>query len=212
VNASTSLRIVLLALIIFVAELVVLRAVGPSVIRGGPDTIRVANHVALTILLLTAATVVLAPLAAWARMRRMRFIGLFAVTAVASALMSPAVGRGLGELVFWYTGHIKDSFPASRLQIEMLGTALDTFRTDVGRYPTTAEGLAALRQRPPNVDRWDGPYLKKGVPPDPWGRAFYYRSPGGGGRSYDLYSFGADGVPGGDGQDEDVASWDAVNP
>jgi general secretion pathway protein G len=93
-------------------------------------------------------------------------------------------------------------------QIEMLGTALDTFRLDVGRYPTTQEGLAALNARPPAADRWDGPYLKKAVPPDPWGRAFFYKSPGDGGRPYDLYTYGADGAPGGDGPNRDVMSWE----
>ena len=97
---------------------------------------------------------------------------------------------------------------AARAQIEMLGTALDTFRLDVGRYPTTQEGLAALRQRPFGTDRWDGPYLKKDVPADPWGRPYYYRSPGEGGRPYDLVSYGADGAPGGDGDNRDVTSWD----
>src|SRR5262249_55886212 len=117
------------------------------------------------ILLLTAATAVLASLAARARMTSMRFIGVLAVTALASAVMSPAVGHGLGRLALWYEGREPEGFPVSRLQIELLGAALDAFRTDVGRYPTTAEGLRALRVRPPDVDRWGGPYLKKDVPP-----------------------------------------------
>jgi general secretion pathway protein G len=93
-------------------------------------------------------------------------------------------------------------------QIEMLGTALDTFRLDMGRYPTTQEGLQALTQRPQGGDRWDGPYLKKGIPVDAWGRNFFYRSPGEGGRSYDIYSLGADGAPGGDDNNRDITSWD----
>ena len=97
---------------------------------------------------------------------------------------------------------------AARAQIEMLGTALDTFRLDVGRYPTSQEGLAALRQRPFGADRWDGPYLKKDVPGDPWGRPYYYRSPGEGGHPYDLLSYGADGAPGGDGDNRDITSND----
>src|SRR5436853_60468 len=76
----------------------------------------------------------------------------------------------------------KAKLKAARAQIEMLGTSLDTFRLDVGRYPSTQEGLAALRQRPFGADRWDGPYIKKDVPADPWGRPYYYRSPGEGGR------------------------------
>jgi len=97
---------------------------------------------------------------------------------------------------------------AARAQIELLGTALDTFRLDVGRYPSSQEGLAALRQRPFGTDRWDGPYLKKDVPKDPWDRPYYYRSPGEGGRPYDLYSLGADGTPGGDGDSRDITSWE----
>lgn len=97
---------------------------------------------------------------------------------------------------------------AARAQIELLGTALDTFRLDNGRYPSSQEGLAALRQRPFGVDRWDGPYLKKDVPGDPWGRPYFYRSPGEGGRPYDLLSYGADGAPGGDGDSRDIASWE----
>jgi len=102
----------------------------------------------------------------------------------------------------------KSKVKATRAQIEMLGTSLDTFRLDVGRYPTSQEGLAALRQRPFGVDRWDGPYLKKDVPRDPWNRAYYYRGPGEGGRPYDLLSYGADGGPGGEGNNRDIASWE----
>src|SRR5690348_18458579 len=103
----------------------------------------------------------------------------------------------------------KAKVKAAAIQIETLGTALDTFRLDVGRYPTTQEGLAALNQRPFGLDRWDGPYLKKkDVPKDPWDRPYYYRSPGEGGRPYDLYSLGADGTPGGDGDARDITSWE----
>ncbi|TMA11405.1 MAG: type II secretion system protein GspG [Deltaproteobacteria bacterium] len=96
---------------------------------------------------------------------------------------------------------------AARAQIELLGTALDTFRLDVGRYPTTQEGLEALRTQPSGLERWDGPYLKKEVPTDPWGKPFVYRSPGEHG-PYDLLSYGADGVPGGEGDNRDIASWE----
>ena len=102
----------------------------------------------------------------------------------------------------------KAKVKATRAQIELLGTALDTFRLDCGRYPTAQEGLAALRQRPFGLDRWDGPYLKKDVPKDPWDRPYYYRSPGEAGRPYDLLSYGADGAPGGDSDNRDVTSWE----
>ena len=100
----------------------------------------------------------------------------------------------------------KATSKAAKAQIELFGTALDTFRLDVGRYPTSQEGLAALTQKPASADRWDGPYLKKGVPADPWGRAYLYVAPGEHGE-YDLYSYGADGAPGGDGDARDLASW-----
>jgi len=95
---------------------------------------------------------------------------------------------------------------AAKTQIELLGTALDTFRLDTGRYPTSSEGLNALRANPGGLPRWDGPYLKKEVPLDPWGRPYMYESPGQHG-DYDLYTYGADGVQGGDGDAKDVGSW-----
>src|SRR5689334_14911608 len=80
---------------------------------------------------------------------------------------------------------------AARAQIHTLGTALDSFRLDVGRYPTTEEGLVALRQKPSSADRWDGPYLQKDVPNDPWGHPYVYKAPGDHG-GFDLLSYGAD--------------------
>lgn len=97
---------------------------------------------------------------------------------------------------------------ATRAQIEMFGTALDMFRLDVGRYPTSQEGLQALRQPVGGTARWDGPYLKKDVPNDPWDQPYVYRSPGQSGRPYDLLSYGEDGSPGGDGDGADITSWD----
>ena len=82
---------------------------------------------------------------------------------------------------------------------------LDTFRLDVGRYPTTQEGLAALNQKPGGVDRWDGPYLKKEVPPDPWGKPYIYKSPGEKG-DFDLLFYGKDGQPGGAGENADLTN------
>ncbi len=101
----------------------------------------------------------------------------------------------------------KAKIKATRAQVELLSTALDTFRLDVGRYPTTQEGLEAMRRQPSGLERWDGPYLKKEVPLDPWGKAYVYRSPGEHG-PYDLLSYGADGTPGGDGDNRDITSWE----
>ena len=94
----------------------------------------------------------------------------------------------------------------ARAQIENFVTALEAFRLDVGRYPTTAEGLNALRTKPANVKNWDGPYLSKEVPLDPWGNPYVYKSPGDHG-DYDIISYGADGSPGGEGENKDVVSW-----
>jgi len=100
----------------------------------------------------------------------------------------------------------KAKLGAAKAQIELLGTALDTFRLDVGRYPTTDEGMQALRQKPGTLDRWDGPYLKKDLPQDPWGQPYMYKSPGDHG-PYDIVSYGADRAPGGEGDNRDITSW-----
>jgi general secretion pathway protein G len=101
----------------------------------------------------------------------------------------------------------KAKVKAAKAQIELLSTALDTFRLDVGRYPSSQEGLEALRTQPGGVERWDGPYLKKDVPLDPWGKAYVYKSPGDHG-PFDILSYGADGTAGGDGDNRDITSWE----
>ena len=101
----------------------------------------------------------------------------------------------------------KAKVKAAKAQIELFGTALDTFRLDVGRYPSSDEGLQALRQKPGSLERWDGPYLKKDLPEDPWGKAYVYKSPGDHG-PYDILSYGADGAPGGEGDNRDITSWE----
>ena len=101
----------------------------------------------------------------------------------------------------------KAKLKTTRAQIELFGTALDTFRLDVGRYPTSDEGLQALRQKPGGLERWDGPYLKKDLPLDPWSKPFVYRSPGEHG-PYEIVSYGADGTPGGEGDNRDITSWE----
>lgn len=100
----------------------------------------------------------------------------------------------------------KSNAKVARAQIESFGQALDQYRLDVGSYPTTEQGLLALRAAPQQVARWQGPYLKRDIPEDPWGRAYVYRRPGQHGE-YDLVSLGADGQPGGDGENTDVVSW-----
>lgn len=97
----------------------------------------------------------------------------------------------------------KSERKTARAQIAELEKALDHFRLDVGHYPTAEQGLGALTARPANLQKWDGPYLRKAVPLDPWGRPYMYRLPGQA-AEFDLLSFGKDGRPGGDGDGEDI--------
>lgn len=113
------------------------------------------------------------------------------------ALVAPRVLNYLGE----------SKAKAAKIQIESLSSALDLFYLDAGRYPTSAEGLAALVQRPGNMPNWNGPYLKGAiVPADPWGNVYVYRGPGEHG-PYDIISYGADGQEGGTGTASDITSW-----
>ena len=111
----------------------------------------------------------------------------------------------VGPRLFQHVGGAKQK--TAKAQIELLGTALDSYRLDVGSYPTTEQGLQALRKQPSGVDTWNGPYLPKKIPQDPWGNEYHYKQPGEHG-AYDLYSFGADGASGGEGEDADITSWD----
>lgn len=100
----------------------------------------------------------------------------------------------------------KSEVKATRAQIDALEKALDQYRLDTGHYPTTEQGLAALVTRPADEPKWDGPYIKKAVPPDPWGNAYIYKSPGDHG-DVDLLSYGKDGQPGGSGEAADITNW-----
>jgi general secretion pathway protein G len=99
----------------------------------------------------------------------------------------------------------KSEVTIAKAQIEAFDKALDSFRLDVGRYPTTEEGLASLLQRPASANKWNGPYLKKDVPQDPWGNAYVYRSPGAKG-DYEVLSYGKDGQPGGSAENSDITN------
>ncbi len=97
---------------------------------------------------------------------------------------------------------------AAALQIQELSSALDLYRLELGKFPSSDQGLEALITKPRNVEGWNGPYLKKNViRKDPWGNEFHYSSPGQNGE-FDLWSLGADNREGGDGEDRDVHSWD----
>jgi general secretion pathway protein G len=123
------------------------------------------------------------------------------VIAILAGLVGPMVFRNVGDA----------KVSAARAQIELLALALDQYRLDNDYYPSTTQGLGALRERPtgePDPRNWRGPYLRKTVPLDPWGRPYAYRSPGDVNlESYDLLSLGRDGQAGGTGEDADITSW-----
>ena len=99
---------------------------------------------------------------------------------------------------------------AAQTQIEIFSGALDTYRLDNGRYPTTDQGLQALMEKPSDLPNWAGPYLKKEIPKDPWGNEYEYKSPGEHG-DYDIISYAEDGQEGGDGNSTDIVSWKSTS-
>ena len=123
------------------------------------------------------------------------------VIAILASLVTPMVFRNVGDA----------KVSAARAQVEVFGLALDAYRLDTDYYPSTAQGLEALRHPPagaPAARNWRGPYLKKALPLDPYGRPYVYRSPGASNpETYDLMSLGRDGAPGGTGEDADITSW-----
>jgi general secretion pathway protein G len=124
-------------------------------------------------------------------------IVVVAIVGLLLALVGPKVFSSLG----------KGKQAAAKAQVELLGQTLDAFRLDVGRYPTTQEGLGALITNP-GIPNWDGPYLKKNeIPGDPWKKPYTYQCPGTHGE-YDLYSYGLDGTQGGEGENKDILSWE----
>jgi general secretion pathway protein G len=117
------------------------------------------------------------------------------------------LGLLIGVVAPRFFGQVgKSEVKVATAQIRSLEDALDQYRLDVGRYPTTEQGLAALNTQPAGVARWQGPYLKKVVPNDPWGTPYQYRSPGEHGE-LDLFSLGKDGQPGGTADAADIANW-----
>ncbi|HEX9611945.1 MAG TPA: type II secretion system major pseudopilin GspG [Gemmatimonadales bacterium] len=140
-----------------------------------------------------------------------RRAGGFTLVEVIVVILVISVLAGLvGPMVFRNVGDARTE--ASRAQIALFGLALDTYRLDNGAYPTTEQGLEALWTRPtagPPPPRWRGPYLRRGVPLDPWGNPYSYRAPGEAlPDGYDLLTLGRDGQQGGEGEDADVTSWE----
>lgn len=126
------------------------------------------------------------------------------VIGVLAAIVAPEVFRNVGDA----------NTNAARTQIGQLGLALDQYRLDNHAYPSTVQGLAALRASPAAGGApaaWRGPYLRQVIPADPWGRPYQYESPGRANpRGYDLYTLGRDGRPGGEGEDADLTSWNGA--
>lgn len=117
------------------------------------------------------------------------------------------IGLLAGLVVPRYFSQVgKSQSKVAAAQIDALDKALVQFRLDVDRFPTTEEGLTALNEAPAGAAGWSGPYLKKSVPDDPWGRSFIYKEPGEHG-DFDLLTYGKDGVPGGDVENRDITNW-----
>ncbi len=113
------------------------------------------------------------------------------------ALVGPRLFRNVG----------KSKITATKAQIVNFQTALGAYRLDVGTFPASDDGLQALRVKPSSANHWDGPYLPKEIPPDPWGNPYLYKFPGEHGDEPDIVSLGADGREGGDSENADVLSW-----
>ncbi|MEY6432707.1 type II secretion system major pseudopilin GspG [Thioalkalicoccus limnaeus] len=123
---------------------------------------------------------------------------VLAILGLLAGLVGPQVMKFLGS----------SKSQTARIQIADLGATLDLYRLEVGRYPTTEEGLRALVENPGNVSNWNGPYLRRGeLPKDPWGNEYNYRYPGQHG-AFDIWSYGADGREGGEGENADITSWE----
>jgi general secretion pathway protein G len=117
------------------------------------------------------------------------------------------IGLLVGYVAPRYFGQIgKSEVATAKAQMDALEKALDNYRLDVGHYPSTELGLAALMAKPPNEPKWNGPYLKKAVPLDPWSNAYVYKQPGANGGDFDLISYGKDGKPGGTGDEADITN------
>ncbi|HEY8102391.1 MAG TPA: type II secretion system major pseudopilin GspG [Burkholderiaceae bacterium] len=136
-------------------------------------------------------------------MHRMRMNGFTLLELLVVIVIIGLLAAYVGPKYFAQLG--KSEVTVAKAQIDAFEKALDTFRLDIGRYPTSEEGLTALVAKPATALQWNGPYLGKAVPLDPWGHAYVYRSPGSKG-DYDILSYGRDGQPGGTSEDADITN------
>ena len=135
----------------------------------------------------------------WLRQCGFTLLELLVVVAIIGLLAGYVGPKYFGQLG-------KAEVKAARAQIDAMEKALDQYRLDVGRYPSTELGLNALVVQPAGVAKWTGPYLKKGLPVDPWNKPYVYKAPGEHGE-VDVFSYGRDGTPGGTGEDADITNW-----
>lgn len=136
--------------------------------------------------------------------RRVRHAGFTLLELLVVIVIIGLLAAYVGPKYFAQLG--KSEVTVAKAQIEAFEKSLDTYRLDVGRYPSTEEGMAALLVAPATAGaKWNGPYLKKAVPLDPWGRPYQYRAPGSKGE-YEIMSTGKDGQPGGTGENADITS------
>jgi general secretion pathway protein G len=139
-------------------------------------------------------------------MRAIRTVGFTLIELLVVLVILGLIASVVGPRVVGYLGGAKSD--TAKLQIDEVGAALELYKLDIGRYPTTEEGLQALVQAPAAVTGWRGPYLKKNlVPKDPWRNPYRYAAPGQHG-VYDVYSYGADNRPGGEDENKDIVSWE----
>jgi general secretion pathway protein G len=131
------------------------------------------------------------------RARGFTLLELLVVILIVGLLVGIVAPRLLGQVS-------KSEVTAARAQLDAIDKAVQAYRMDTGRFPSTSQGLRALVGAPPDETKWRGPYMQSEVPPDPWGSAYQYRLPGTNGRDYDLYSLGRDRAQGGSGDDSDL--------